>query len=320
MRAGYIAAFALGCTLCFTACKKNEDNGNNTTPASTDLTPTDNPAKEEYNIAYGTHQRHKMDVYFPEGYGDVTPVVFVIHGGGFIAGSKEDFADRAQLFRSREYIVVNISYRLVDTTGLLSLPPVHRASDVKVADQLADVHAAVTKYMSLSAEWKTGTKKMYMAGHSAGAILSMLYAQGDYNDDGHIRACGNWAGLTDFSIPHDSLLDTLDARYLELMYRLTGAVPSTANNLHFMAISPYWVANINSGRATISIYPENNVVLNINGEKEWGLEKTKQYHELLKKKGVNEKLAVYPGNDHGFSNAGSWEKLVGETADFFNSN
>lgn len=296
-----------------TSCKKPADNDpQNPAPA--------NPAREEYNIAYGNHQRQKMDVYFPEGYNENTPVVFLMHGGGFVAGSKESFNSQATTFRAKGYITVNLSYRLVDTTGLLSLPPVHKPSEVKISGQLADVHAAVSKYKTLSADWKTGTSKMFMAGHSAGAILATLYTQGDYNDDNHIKACGNWAGLTDFTIPHDSLLDTLDPRYLELLYRAAGAMPSTTNQLAFMAISPYWVANLNGGRPTISIYPENNVVIKVNGEAAYGLDRHKKYHELLKSKGVREKLVVYPGHDHGFSNPGAWEKLISETADFFNTN
>ena len=188
----------------FFSCKKGDNN--NVTPDS------NNPAKEAYSIAYGQHERQKMDVYFPQGYNNTTPVVFLIHGGGFVAGSKEEFAPRAVTFRNEGFIAVNISHRLIDTTGLLQLPPIHRPSTIKISDELADVHAAVNKYISLSAEWKTGTGKMYMTGHSAGAILSMLYTQGDYNDNKHIRACGNWAGLTDLSIPNDSLLPALDPR------------------------------------------------------------------------------------------------------------
>ncbi len=299
-------------SLSFTACKKDENN--------TPQPETTYPAREEMNVAYGNHQRQKMDVYFPEGYNSSTPVVFLIHGGGFVAGSKEEFTPRAQTFRSEGFVVVNISHRLIDTTGLLSLPPVHMSSAIKITDELADVHAAVNKYMAMSAEWKSGTGRMYMAGHSAGAILSMLYTQGDHNDDKHIRACGNWAGLTDLSIPSDSAVATLDPRIKELLYRATGYEVSVANNLAFMAISPYWVANINDGRANISIYPENNTVLNVPGEAAWGLHTTQSYHLLLNNKGVNQKLSIYMGNDHGFSPAGSWEKLIGETADFFRAN
>jgi acetyl esterase/lipase len=299
----------------FTSCKKKASDVKPAPEANSNIV---NESRELYNVSYGTHERQKMDVYFPKGYTDKTPVVFLIHGGGFVAGSKEDFTLRAQTFRSQGYIVVNISYRLADTTGLLSTPIVHKVSNIKVSDELADVKSAVDKYISMSAEWKARTGKMYMAGHSAGAILAMLYTQGKYNENGNIRACANWAGVTDMSIPHDSLVDDLDPRYRELLYRITGVEPATKNNLYYMAISPYWVLNNGTGKPTITIYPENNTVLNSEWEADWGLMNTQNYHKLLQKRGIAEKLSIYKGNDHGFSNQGSWEKLIGETAEFFN--
>lgn len=280
-----------------------------------------NPSKESRNVAYGTHILQKMDVLFPEGYDQQTPIVFLIHGGGFVAGVKEDFEMQAQLFRQQGFVVANLSHRLIDTTGLLSLPPVHQSSTIKVSDELADVHAAVEKFRAMASEWGVGTGKMYMAGHSAGAILSMLYVQGDYNVDGHIRASGDWAGITDLSIPHDSVLTEMDPRWVELMYRATGAEPQTSNNLYFMAISPYWVTYNHSGHAHISIFPQHNSIFGLTDEEAYQLTNTQNFRTLLQSKGANAQLSVYDGEDHGFgTKPDSWQKLIKETADFFKSN
>lgn len=305
--------FSASCAcLLATGCKKEP------TPDPDDPTIASNPARDSLNIAYGSHPFQKMDAYFPEGYSSSTPVVFVIHGGGFIAGLKEDFTMQAKLFRDQGFVVLNLSHRLVDTTGLLSLPPTRRASDVRVVDELADVHAAVEKYKSMAASFGAGTGKMYMAGHSAGAILTLLYTQGDYNDDGRIRAGANWAGVTDLSIPHDSMVAALDPRYRELFWRATGYEMKVANNLAYMAISPYWQANNNAGNPTITIYPENNTVVGMEAENAYNLANTQNFHTLLRNRGIAEKLSIYPGADHGFGTpAGTWEKLIKETADFF---
>jgi dipeptidyl aminopeptidase/acylaminoacyl peptidase len=70
----------------------------------------------------------------------------------------------------------------------------------------------------------------------------------------------------------------------------------------------------------ISIFPENNIIFSVKGEKDYQYQTTKNYHQLLQGKGVAEKLIVYPGEDHGFgTNPGSWDKLIGETAAFFNA-
>ncbi len=284
-------------------------------------TVTVNAERDEMNLAYGSHPYQKMDVLFPHNYTNNTPVVFLIHGGGFVAGLKEDFAAQAELFRDEGFITVNISHRLVDTTGLLQLPPLHQSSDIKIADELADIHAAVDLYRSKASDWRSGTGKMYMAGHSAGAILAMLYTFGSYNGDKRIKACGNWAGMTDLSIPHDSVLQNLDPRWIEAIYRAVGVMPSTSSNLYFMAVSPYWVAYNNGGMPLISIYPGNNITLNLPGESEYGLVQTQKLHSLLNDRGHHQQLKIYPDSDHGFGTpAGSWKKLIGETSAFFRSN
>ncbi len=277
-----------------------------------------NQRHEEMNVAYGNNPLQKMDVYFPEGYDGETPVAFLIHGGGFIAGTKEEFAMQAELFRAQGFVTVNISYRLVDTTGLLQLPPLHVSGGLKVSDQVADVRAAVQKYRAEAPAWGTGTGNMYMAGHGAGATLALLYGEGMFNADNHIKACGNWAGVTDFSIPSDSLINTLDPRYVELLSRLAGATPDLAHNLYFMAISPYWVAYNKGGHPAFSAYPEFNVVLGQPGEALFGLINTQNFHTLLRNRGIAEKLTIYAGSDHGFGMpTGAWDSVINETARFF---
>ncbi len=278
----------------------------------------ENNAKEEMNVSYGPSPLQAMDVYFPQGYTKETPVVFLIHGGGFIAGTKEDFTTQAQLFRDQNFVVVNLSHRLIDTTGLLTLPPTHMESSIKISDEVADIHTAVLKYISMSPSWGSGTVRMYMAGHSAGATLSMLYVMGDFNKESHVKASGNWAGITDLSIPDDALLNDMDPRFIELLYRSTGQMPSTSTALYFMAVSPYWVAYKDGPLPNISIFPERNVVFNMKGEVDYFLNATKNFHQLLRDKGVKEKLSIYADEDHGFgTHPESWKKLIKETAQFF---
>ena len=285
-----------------------------------DVTPS-NPAIEMRNISYGESPLQKIDILFPDGYTSNTPVVFLIHGGGFIAGTKEDFESQAQEFRKHQFIVVNLSHRLIDTTGLLSLPPQHMESKIKVSDEVKDLDAVVNYYIAHAKSYKSGTKRMYMAGHSAGATLSMLYVQGDLNADGHVKASANWAGLTDLSITDPNILNLLDPRWVELLYRTTGKMPVEENALYFMAVSPFWVTYKNAGKPNISIFPENNIIFQVEGEKEYQYQNTKNYHQLLREKNIPEKLIYYEGEDHGFgTKKGSWEKLIGETADFFNAN
>lgn len=305
MRQSYLLISLLVSTIIF-SCSKN------------DAGTTQNPPKEMVNVSYGTNPLQKMDIYFPQGYKKTTPVVFMIHGGGFIAGTKEDFTPQAKLFRDQGFVTVNLSHRLIDSEGLLSLPPKHMASSVKISDEVDDVHSAVLKYKSMSDTLGSGTEQMFIAGHSAGATLSMLYGQGNYNKDGHIKASANWAGITDLSVPNDTLLKYLDPRYVELLYRATGQTPDASHALYFMAVSPYWVAYSGTAHPNISIFPERNVVFNSEGEVAFALQNTQNFHQMLKNKGVAEHLSIYKNEDHGFGTyPDSWKKLITETAQFF---
>ena len=247
-----------------------------------------------------------------------------MHGGGLVFGSEDEFSQPALLFRDRGFITVNVSYRLVDTTGILQNPPVHMANDVKFTDILDDMDAAIAKYKSMSATWNTNTTKLYMAGHSAGAILSMVYTNSDRNINKQIRACGNWAGVTDLTIPHDSLLDDVSTQYKELMYRITGAEMGTANQLAYMYISAYWQANSTGGMPTISVYPIEGLeedIVTTNPADAYNLINTKNFHTLLSSKNKNNKLIVFENSDHGFTKpANAWQTVVKETADFFKAN
>ncbi len=65
-------------------------------------------------VRYGTHERHILD-FWKASSPAPTPLVFVIHGGGWSSGSKERlhrFADTAALLKAG-ISVVAINYRLM---------------------------------------------------------------------------------------------------------------------------------------------------------------------------------------------------------------
>ncbi len=278
--------------------------------------------RQQLNISYGVHALQKMDIYFPEDFSVTTPVLFVIHGGGFIAGTKEDFTDRAKLFMARGFVTVNISHRLVDATGLDQTPPSRINSDVKVVDEVTDIAAAVEKYKTLAAGFGSGTSKMYMAGHSAGGTLAMLYVQGDKNLNKQVKASGNLAGLTNVTLP-DELYNNLPHHEYwpaikELLHRMSGAEPVKQNALHLMAISPNWVSSLQApGMPNITVMSDTN-----DDDLRFApyfstIEDAKQYHLQLRSKNVASEF-VMMNTDHGFGrHPGDWETAIKHTTDFF---
>lgn len=276
--------------------------------------------KEELNIVYGDDPLQKMDVYFPDGYDKNTPVIFLIHGGGFIAGTKDDFTSVAKLFITRGFIAVNLDHRLVNSSGINQHPPLHRASEVKVTDQVNDVALAVEKYKSEANSWGAGTSRMYMAGHSAGGTLAMLYVQDKKNKD--IRASGNFAGLTNLTLTEEMYNTPPDHIYWpavkELIFRMSGAEVVHSNALAIMAISPNWVSSENRpGRPNITVMPKSNDK-DLRFEPYYNtVEDAKMYHEELNSYGTSSQY-ILVDTDHGFgSHPDDWAKAVAYVSDFF---
>lgn len=65
-------------------------------------------------IAYGPHERHRLDVYVGKNRNapDTVPVIMLVHGGGFVGGGLGSFADAATYFAGLGFVVVNITYPL----------------------------------------------------------------------------------------------------------------------------------------------------------------------------------------------------------------
>ena len=70
--------------------------------------------KVHSNIVYHTASNYeaKLDVYTPAGKPQPTPVVIVIHGGGWIAGTKEERVLEIMPYLQMGFAAVNVEYRM----------------------------------------------------------------------------------------------------------------------------------------------------------------------------------------------------------------
>ncbi|GAB3464896.1 carboxylesterase family protein [Massilia terrae] len=107
------------------------------------------------DIAYGSDERHRLDVYRPVGAREPAPVVVFLHGGGFIRGDKGDRAAVGHYFSRHGVLAVLPNYRL---------GPRHRwpAGAEDAASVLAWARAHVASYGG-------NPEHIVMAGESAGA-------------------------------------------------------------------------------------------------------------------------------------------------------
>ena len=131
------------------------------------------PLPNEVGIRYGEHPKHVMDFWKAESDAP-TPLVFVIHGGGWKGGSKErlhKFVDTEALLEAG-ISVVAINYRLMGDIEPDVMPP------VKVP--LHDAARALQFIRSRAAEFNIDTTRIGAAGGSAGGCSSLWLA---YRDD-----------------------------------------------------------------------------------------------------------------------------------------
>jgi len=130
------------------------------------------PAPTHAEVKYGDHERHVMDVWLAKS-DKPTPVAFVIHGGGWVGGSKERldrFADAPALLKEG-ISVVSINYRLIRRPEDL-VPPVKAP--------LEDAARALQFVRSKAKEWNIDKERIGAAGGSAGACSSLWLA---FHDD-----------------------------------------------------------------------------------------------------------------------------------------
>ena len=302
MNKGMITA---GLVLFLLSCSKDENNVPDPTTATV-LT----------DVAYGSAERHRMDVYLPANRSNATPVVMIVHGGGFVAGDRSHFSELSADISARGYAVLNISYRLVDSSGALKLPPDHKPSEVKLTEQLADLKAAADYAAARAGQWTISSDKWAVAGHSAGGTLALLFAYSEHNTGGRVKAVGNWAGVTNLSFADESQVSQLDPRLVEIFYRLVGHEATNANKLAYMAVSPYWVVHNGRGIPTINIRPEHNSVFNM---PDGSFAEYQSFTQKLTEKNVPNAWVEVAGADHGFGQPGNWKRVIDESLAFFES-
>ena len=126
------------------------------------------------NVPYGTHERHILDFWKAES-GSPTPLVFVIHGGGWQSGEKE----RVNKFVNVEGLltqgisVVAINYRYVKQAEEAGIKPPVKAP-------LHDAARALQFVRNKAAEWNIDKTRIGATGGSAGACSSLWLA---FHDD-----------------------------------------------------------------------------------------------------------------------------------------
>ena len=120
------------------------------------------------NVAYGTHERQVLDFYKATS-DKPTPVVFYIHGGGWVNGDKARVGDAALAYMEKGISVVAVNYRFIAQAASDGMKP-------PVKGPLYDAARALQFVRSKANEWNIDKQRIGATGGSAGACSSLWLA------------------------------------------------------------------------------------------------------------------------------------------------
>ena len=156
----------------------------------------------EQDVAYGDHERQRLDVYMPkETVSSGMPVLVFIHGGGWRQGTKDWMGFMAPAIVSLPAIFVSVGYRL--------------APDTKYPAPEEDCRAAL-KWTYQNIEKYGGDRDLlFVGGHSAGGHLAaMLALRRDLLEKEGlpldvVKGCFPMAGVFDLTNSRQELVESL---------------------------------------------------------------------------------------------------------------
>jgi acetyl esterase len=119
--------------------------------------------REILDIPYDTtnHRKQSLDIFVPKSEPPY-PVLVYIHGSGFHVMDKKSYRRISRCYADRGYLVCNINYRLAPPCGF--------------PGQITDVGKAIRWAYDHAAEYGGDNSRIFLAGDSAGAQFSAIYA------------------------------------------------------------------------------------------------------------------------------------------------
>ena len=158
---------------------------------------------QSWNSQTSTSMDLKIDAYVPKNDLINRPTILLIHGGGFVGGSRKQVAivDMANYFASRGWVVFSMDYRIKDDFGTIpqewidystNLDPVDIDVFSEVGQFLAmypahrDVKAALRWVVANADGYKISTNYITVGGGSAGAMIAVgigISTEEDYRNE-----------------------------------------------------------------------------------------------------------------------------------------
>ncbi len=142
----------------------------------------------ESNIAYDKYKETVLDILRPKAASkEKRPGVLMIHGGGWVGGTKEQRVPSCLRYVEKGFVVANVEYRL----GPASPAPAAVNDALKAAEWF---HKNAKKY-------GVDSRRIVVTGDSAGGHLSLMVGltprSADLGPTGKVAAVVNFFGITD---------------------------------------------------------------------------------------------------------------------------
>lgn len=224
-----------------------------------------------FDISYGPDPMQKLDIHYKKG-NKKRPVIFFIHGGGWVMGDKNFSRFVAPTWVDLGYTVVSINYRLAPANT-------HPA-------QIEDCAMALKWVMDNIRHYGGNPNKIAITGHSSGAQLAaLLVTDESWHKKYHIniKKVKCWfplSGIYDFNLPENN--------YHPSMAGYNSAYLGTdANNKNVAS-----AINYVDGNEPPSLI--------LHGGDDWLVPRTNSinFYNKLKQKGSDSTLAVVSGYWH----------------------
>jgi acetyl esterase/lipase len=163
-------------------------------PSTNEPLPPDGRVLKDLEYGRGSGRAMLLDLYLPEAKEKPLPLIIWIHGGAWMAGSKDN-PSPARQFTMEGYAVAQVGYRL--------------SQEAKFPAQINDCKAAVRWLRANAAKYNLDPNRFAAWGASAGGHLVALLGttdgvadlEGSVNElkeSSRVQAVVDWFGPTDF--------------------------------------------------------------------------------------------------------------------------
>jgi len=176
------------------------------------------PVVAHTDVSFGPHERQAVDIYYPdkpENLDEPVDVFLFIHGGSWVAGTKEEYRMFAVPMAKEGYIAATTAYRL--------------KPDASCADMMEDIGLAIAAIKDTAEADGIAVGKLAILGDSAGAHLALLYSYTHLNGTANAPAiplafCIGRVAPTIVTFPGDN---SMDANVINALAAAGTAAPPT---------------------------------------------------------------------------------------------